>query len=416
MEESLFSLKEMGGVELHEVIDAYYRCRRRKRRTANAMRFELVWEQECVALWQELNSGTYRPRRSLVFIVDKPTKREVFAAEFRDRVVHHLIAQKIGPLLEARFIDNSYATREGKGTTYGVRSVARQIRAVSRDYQEDCYVMKVDIEGFFMGIDKARLCHEVEQLVDDCYEGNDKALLQRLIRLTVMNRPEQCCHRRSPRRAWDGLSPRKSLFGSDGTRGLPIGNLTSQLLALLWLDPLDHLITGEWQVEGYGRYVDDMVLVDRSCTKLLATRRRIDQWLVARGHRLHPRKFYLQHFRKGVLFVGGMIRPGRILAGHRSLAFATGTLQAYNNRLRQLHGESDDDLTAHFVSSMNSYLGLLSQYQAWNVSHLLIATMLPWWFRYVAVISSGGRMKLVKRRRQGTKEKTEKADGANDRA
>ena len=127
MEKTLFRLSEMGGIELWEVVDAYYECRRRKRRTVSAMKFELDWESECVSLWESINNGTYRPGRSIAFIVDKPTKREIFAADFRDRVVHHLIARKIQPLLEAQFIDDSYSTREGKGTLYGIRRIASQL-------------------------------------------------------------------------------------------------------------------------------------------------------------------------------------------------------------------------------------------------------------------------------------------------
>lgn len=78
MEETLFGIAEMGGIELCEVIDAYYECRRRKRRTINAMKFEMDWEAEAVRLWEDINNGTYRPGRSIVFIVNKPTKREIF--------------------------------------------------------------------------------------------------------------------------------------------------------------------------------------------------------------------------------------------------------------------------------------------------------------------------------------------------
>lgn len=78
MEETLFGIGEMGGIELWEVIDAYYECRKRKRRTINAMKFEIDWEAEAVRLWTDINNGTYRPGRSIAFIVNKPTKREIF--------------------------------------------------------------------------------------------------------------------------------------------------------------------------------------------------------------------------------------------------------------------------------------------------------------------------------------------------
>jgi retron-type reverse transcriptase len=395
MEELLFGLNDIGGIELWEVIDAYYHCRRRKRSTVNAMKFEIYWEEECRTLWEEINSGHYRPGRSIAFIVNKPVKREIFAADFRDRVVHHLIADKIIAILEAQFINDSYSTREGKGTLFGIHRVAQQISEISHDYTEDCYIMKVDIEGFFMSIIKEMLCEEAEQIVRERYRGNDRELLLHLLRLTVKNRPEKNCVRKTPPSSWRGLPRRKTLFGTDGTVGLPIGNLTSQLLALLHLDPLDHLIRDEWGVEGYGRYVDDMVLIDHSREKLLDVRKKIDRWLLDHGHRLHRRKFYLQHYRKGVLFVGGMIRPGRILMGHRSLSFCMESLHGYNEILRR-KGWADDDLIQHFISSMNSYFGLMQQYKTFRVAHQVLLLIDPQWFNYVTVVSKGGKIKIAK--------------------
>ena len=397
MEETLFGIGEMGGIELWEVIDAYYECRRRKRRTVNAMKFEYDWESEAVSLWTDINSGTYRPGRSIAFVVNKPTKREIFAADFRDRVVHHLIARKILPLLEARFIDDSYSTREGKGTLYGINRIAQQLREVSRNYTEDCYIMRLDIEGFFMSIVKRMLYDEVETLVKEEYKGNDQTLLLWLIWLTVMNRPEVNCIRKSPASEWDGLPARKSLFGGDGTCGLPIGNLTSQLLALLHLDPLDHLIKEVWLIEGYGRYVDDMVLIDRSKEMLLAVRQKIDNWLQQRGHRLHPRKVYLQHFRKGVLFVGGMIRQGYVLMGHRSIGFAHEYIRQQNLFAEFSKTALTREQTSHFVASMNSYLGMTQQFCAFNVSHEMISRLSSPWYRYVYFSCRGRRCKMVAR-------------------
>lgn len=310
-------------------------------------------------------------------------------------MVHHLIARKILPLLEARFIDDSYSTREGKGTLYGINRIAEQLRKVSRDYTVDCHIMRLDIEGFFMSIVKQMLYDEIEALVKKEYKGSDQTLLLWLIYLTVMNRPEVNCIRKSSRREWDGLPARKSLFGGDGTSGIPIGNLTSQLLALLHLDPLDHLIREEWDIEGYGRYVDDMVLIDRSIEKLLKVRGLINKWLRERGHRLHPRKVYLQHFRKGVLFVGGMIRPGYVLMGHRSIGFATDYIREQNQLIERVGGQVTKEEVAHFVASMNSYLGMTLQFQAFGVSHDMIGSLSPLWYRHAYFTRRGRRCKMV---------------------
>lgn len=108
---------------MEDVFEAYFECRKKKRNTCNALAFESDYERRCVELWREINAGTYRPSRSIAFIINKPVKREIFAADFRDRVVHHLIAHRLVPLLEEKFIDDSYSTRKGKGTLYGIERV-----------------------------------------------------------------------------------------------------------------------------------------------------------------------------------------------------------------------------------------------------------------------------------------------------
>jgi RNA-directed DNA polymerase len=170
-----------------------------------------------VELWREINAGTYRPSRSIAFIINKPVKREIFAADFRDRVVHHLIAHRLVPLLEEKFIDDSYSTRKGKGTLYGIERVEEHIRLCSENYTRDCYILKIDIRSFFMKISKRRLYDLTEELLHERYGGNDLAILLYLLRETIFNRPEKNCIRKTPPQSWRGLPKDKSLFHSDGS-------------------------------------------------------------------------------------------------------------------------------------------------------------------------------------------------------
>ena len=86
LQQSLFTDEELGGIPLEDVFEAYFECRKKKRNTCNALAFESDYERRCVELWREINAGTYRPSRSIAFIINKPVKREIFAADFRDRV------------------------------------------------------------------------------------------------------------------------------------------------------------------------------------------------------------------------------------------------------------------------------------------------------------------------------------------
>ena len=396
-QEMLFKPEEMGGVSLEEVIEAYYDCRRRKRTTVNAIEFELDYEHECIELWHELNEHRYVPRRSIAFIVNHPVKREIFAADFRDRVVHHLIARRIYGLLEQQFLVDSYSTQKGKGTLFGIQRVEQHIRECSENYTKDCYVMKLDISGYFMSISKQRLYECVRDFLNERYP--DKAQLPMLLymlRITIFNRPEKNCIRKVPRSRWKGLPRNKSLFGTNGERGLPIGNLTSQMLALLYLDPLDHLVVSIWLILHYGRYVDDMVLVHPSAVYLLQIRDRIIRWLAERGLTLHPKKMYLQHYSKGVMFVGGMIKPGRKYISHRTIGRMFAVIHHYNQLLAGPSQVSQSDIEA-LTASMNSYLGMMRHYESERLFHRVLCRISADWYRYTYISKRGRRVKLVAR-------------------
>lgn len=230
--------------------------------------------------------------------------------------------------------------------------------------------MKLDIRSFFMDISKELLYDRLAEFLRERYRENDLSMLLYLLRETVFNRPENNCIRRCPASNWRGLPQGKSLFHSDGKHGLPIGNLTSQMTGNFFLDPLDHLVTGEWVVPLYGRYVDDMVLVHESKEYLLEVRERIRQWLAANGLTLHPKKMYLQNYGKGIPFIGSMVKPGRTYIGNRTMGYFYDTLTHYNRLAQQpgyveTHGEA-------FVSSVNAYLGQMRHFASYNIRKKLL--------------------------------------------
>lgn len=372
-------------IELEDVIEAYFDCRKHKRNTYNQLEFEMDYERNCLELWQEIVNRTYQPGRSIVFVVEKPVCREVFAATFRDRVVHHLIARRILPLLQERFHPESYSTQEGKGTLYGVKRVEAQIRECSHDYTQECWVMKLDIKSFFMSLPKDGLYDAIRSLLLERYNGDDLDTLLWLLKITIYNSPEKNCIRKSPKEKWKNLPHNKSLFHSDGMHGLPIGNFTSQLLALLFLDPLDHLITGAWGIRYYGRYVDDMTLIDESKDRLLEVREKIRRWLADHGLTLHPKKMYLQPARRGLNFIGGNIRPGGLYLSRRTIGFFFGRIHGFNLWL-----ESGVPLTADeqskMLNSLNSYFGMMRHYRSRQLFRRAMRRLSPEFFRYFHVV------------------------------
>lgn len=352
-------------ISLADVFEAYYECRRHKRSTLNALAFELGYETNLIQLWREINDGTYRPGPSVAFVVSYPVKREVFAALFRDRVVHHLIIRRLLPFFEAMFSPHSYSCRVGKGTQYAVQDIESQIRLCSHDYTRPCYVMKLDIQGFFMHIHHRILLERLESFIDSVYHGADKHLLKQLIRLTVRQPLSDTCFICGKRSDWQELPKSKSLFYAAADCGLPIGNLTSQIFANFYLHGLDAWIADTLPDVYYGRYVDDLVLVHESRAYLLACREKIRRRLADQfALTLHPLKFYLQTYQKGFPFVGTFLIDGRRYVSHRLKRHFYMRVERWR-RLRHLPLTQQD--LAHRIAVCNSYLGFLRTCQSYRL-------------------------------------------------
>ena len=151
---------------LHDLFRAYYDARRNKRNKLNSLAFEVDYERKLIELAGEIQNRSYEPGESVCFISDYPVKREIFAASFRDRVVHHLIYNYISPFFEWYFINDSYSCRAGKGTSYGIKRLDHFIRSCSKNYKKDCYILKLDIKGYFMAMDRFVLHNKIEKLLE----------------------------------------------------------------------------------------------------------------------------------------------------------------------------------------------------------------------------------------------------------
>ncbi len=355
-------------IPLSDFYLAYEECRRNKRNTCNAIAFEMDYENYLQELYLEVNSGRYKPSRSMAFIINQPVKREVFAADFRDRVIHHLLISKLNPELEKSFIYDSYACRVGKGTHLGIKRVDRFIRSCSRNYSCDCYILKLDISGFFMSIDRKLLWRRLSDFVDLHYSGNDILVVKDLARKTVESDPTENCFIRGSLRDWNGLPPSKSLFNSKPFCGLPIGNLTSQVFANFYMNPFDHFMKHDLGLKYYGRYVDDMVIVHEDKEYLKSLIPVISDFLSNQlGLCLHPKKVYLQHYSKGVKFLGCVIKPYRIYIGNRTKGRFFDAVEKFN-RIAVESGKTDwASVRSAFQSSINSYLGILSHYATYSI-------------------------------------------------
>ncbi|GHV22976.1 hypothetical protein FACS189428_5840 [Clostridia bacterium] len=353
-----------------DLFQAYYDARRNKRNTINQLRFELDYEHHLLALYEELANRTYTITKSIAFIVNHPVKREIFAADFRDRIIHHLIYNYINPVIDLQLIPNCYSCRKGKGTHYAIRQMADFMRECSENYTRDCYVLKLDIRGYFMSINKKmlwkKLLQMLEPLTTEHIPGMDKESLLWLIDLVLWNDPTQSCIVKGKNTDWNGLPATKSLFNNPKDCGLPIGNLTSQLFSNVYLHDFDRYVKNELGVEYYGRYVDDFVLIHPDKEFLLEMKEKIKSYLKEYcALDLHPSKVYLQHYHKGFAFLGAYIKPHRIYIGNRTKKKFLQTLSHIHKQLiRKTPGKND---IASIRSSVNSYLGIMKHYKTYNL-------------------------------------------------
>lgn len=132
-----------------DLLEAYFDCRRNKRRTASAIMYEIDYESKLVALRDRINNRTYHPGKSICFVVTRPRYREVFAASFEDRIIHHYIAIRLEPMFEEIFSPRTFNCRKRKGQLYGVQMLYSDIKNCSDNYTSDCYIAKLDLQGFF---------------------------------------------------------------------------------------------------------------------------------------------------------------------------------------------------------------------------------------------------------------------------
>lgn len=363
-------------IDFETILEAYLDCRKRKRSTVGATEFELDYVHNLVELMNEVNSRQYKIGKSICFVVRYPRYREVFAGDFRDRVIHHYIALRLEPLFERIFCGRTYNCRKGKGQLAGVTQLAEDIREESENYTKDAYVMKVDLKGFFMSIIKSKLAKMIDDFIEENYKGDDKEDLRWLCNLVVMHRPELNCERRSPLWMWNFIPKEKSLFTNGEDRGIAIGNLFAQLFANFLLNTID------WKIDAvclrHNRYVDDISFVSKDKKKLLSIIPMLRIELGNLGLRLNEKKFYLQHYSKGVQFIGAVIKPDRIyVANHTINSFALSV-----ERLGKAAEMGKIDDINKNIASVNSYLGIMSHYNEYATKRRIMAKLPPKFYEY----------------------------------
>ena len=366
-------------ISFESIVEAFEDCARKKKTSKDYLQFLPDLESKMVEKWNDIRCENYVPGTSKTFVSDWPVYREIFAADFADRIIHHWWALRVNPLFEERFTeqgDVSKNCRVGQGVHVAVRDAQIMV-----DEHPDWWVGRFDIEGFFMSMDKALLYEMLDIFIREHYKGDDIDCLLYVTQRLVFHCPQDNCVRCSPIEKWSHIPPRKTLFGQTREKGCAIGNLPSQLSANFYASVLDHWIINVKGYKHYIRFVDDFIILMPTQEELVAFVPELKNFLKEQLLiNLHPDKIYIQPVRNGVLFVGAMIKPGRKYISNRTRGRMYDKLHYYNKIAED--GEALLYLEK-FVDSMNSYLGMTIHYRTFKIRRKLCEMVSPIWWQYV---------------------------------
>lgn len=347
---------------------AFICAKRHKAKKPYVLHFERNLKENIESLCDDLWTRRYKPEPSTCFVIQRPKKREVFAAQFRDRIVHHLYYNYTHELFERTFIQDTYSCIPGRGTHYGIERMMQHIRQESHNWQRPCYALKIDIRGYFMHINRCRLLDiataSLTKMADHQANGGmkwrdviDMDFILWLTHEIVLLDPTDGCRRVGNPSEWDGVDASKLMANAPADCGMPIGNLTSQLFSNVYMNPFDQMVKRIMRFLFYGRYVDDS---DTIC----ADRQRLENAIPVMRDFLkdelcldmHMGKTQIIDVRYGVEFLGAFIKPYRTYICNRSLS-----------RIRQEAADVMHMGRGQAFRTVNSLLGVMSHYNSYNL-------------------------------------------------
>ena len=357
---------------LRDLYEAYKDAIKHKKNKSYVKEFGKDLDMNILRLRNELIHGTYEPSKSMCFIINYPKKREVFAAHFRDRIVHHLYFNYTYKLFESTFIADSYSCIEEKGTHFGIERCRKHILEESVNYTKECYCLKMDIKGYFMHIDRNRLNEIIKEDLLKMSEHRinksknvvwsdviDYNLIFYLTDIISLYNPIENCVFISNPDEWEGLSKDKSLFYVEEGCGLPIGNLTSQLYSNVYLNRLDQFVKRELKCKHYGRYVDDFYIISTDKAFLHEVSKKIERFLKEELHlECNKVKTRITNVKYGVEFLGAYIKKNRTYISNQSLKRIKKKIYDYDRA-------NWENTTV--INSVNSYLGILAHYSSFKI-------------------------------------------------
>lgn len=327
-------------ISQENLLYSWDRFKKGKRKKQDVALFEYHLEKNLFALHLDLKDKTYLHKPYLGFYISDPKVRHIHKATVRDRVVHHALFKLLNPIFEPTFIEDSFSCRIGKGNHVGMKRLEAMTRVVSKNYTKPCHILKCDIKKFFDSVN-----HEVllELLFRKITDSDVRWLLREIV---------------------ESFSSSESLFERGG---LPIGNLTSQLFANVYMNEFDQFMKHELKVKYYARYTDDFVVVANSTDYLESLLPLFTTFLHERLKlQLHPNKVSIRTLKSGIDFLGYVIRPHHRLVRRKTKKRME---RKFAEKVRSYRlGELEEE---QLHASLQSYLGVLSHADAYETEERL---------------------------------------------
>ena len=270
---------------------AYKKARKHKIKKDYVIEFEKNLEENLLLLRSELLLHSYKPKPLKTFIIRDPKTRKIRKSAFKDRVVHHALCNIIEPIFDKCFIYDSYANRMCKGTLKALQRFDYFKRKISRNNKGNCYILKADVKHYFETVEHEVLMNIIKKKV------KDKNILF-LIKSILKNYNSNVKEKGSAEQSFAGHS-------SQAQKGMPLGNLTSQFFANVYLNELDYFVKHKLKIKYYIRYVDDFVILNNRWEILEKYKKVINEYLISNLKlELHPCKSNIIQLRDGVIFLG----------------------------------------------------------------------------------------------------------------
>jgi hypothetical protein len=362
---------------------AYRACRRRKRGTANAQRYELRLLDNLLETLSALQDRSYVPSRAIAFVAKRPKAREIHAADFADRVVHHLLVPRLEALYEPLFIHDLYSNRKGKGIHGAVERLAHFMRSLSANGQRPAYYLQLDIANCFNTIDRPILWALLQRRLRQAARSGRLAPLEHqqlhwLSHQLLRHDPAANVLLRGCPDSFAQVPPHKRLLAAPPHKGLPIGNLTSQFFANVYLNELDQFVKHGLKCRHYLRYVDDMVLLHEDSAQLRHWEAEIERFLAQRLQLSLKQRGILKPVGDGADFLGYIVRPHYRLVRRRVVGNLREKLDAFERRqIRQGALVLDTPARQWLQSVVASYWGHFRHASDWRLTEAVFAAY-PW--------------------------------------